>query len=55
MTWVLIVTAMVNGHVLAADKVPFKTQAECLTVLKMVEQNPSFKEHHAKAVCERAS
>jgi hypothetical protein len=55
MTWVLIVTALVNGQVLHADKTSFKTKGECLTVLKLLEQNELFKAYNAKAICEKGS
>ena len=53
MTWLLIVTAIVNGQPVNTAPVPFKTQAECMHVLKIVEQNEVAKAYKAKAVCEK--
>jgi hypothetical protein len=52
MTWVLLITVLVNGQVLHPDKATFKTKADCMEVLKVVEQHPLFKQYGGKAVCE---
>jgi hypothetical protein len=53
MTWVLIITVLVNGQVMQADRTTYKTQKECLYVLKLVEAHPLFKQYGAKASCEK--
>lgn len=55
MTWVLVITALVNGQVYNASRVTYKTKIECLKVLKQVEQHPLFKQYSGKASCERST
>jgi hypothetical protein len=55
MSWVLIITALVNGQLVQADRSTYKTKEECLHVLKIVEEHPLFKQYGGKAVCEKAS
>jgi hypothetical protein len=55
MTWVLLITAIVNGQVIYPDKVKFATKEACLQVLHQVEQHPTFKAYSGKASCEKAS
>jgi hypothetical protein len=53
MTWVLVITALVNGQVIHADKVRYPTKEACMEVLKQAEQHPMFKAYNAKGACEK--
>ena len=53
MTWILVITALVNGQVVQADRTTYKTEAECRRVLDVVKAHPLFKQFGAKASCEK--
>jgi hypothetical protein len=53
MTWILVITVLVNGQVMHPDKATFKTRQACIDARKVVEQHPLFKQYEGKAVCEK--
>lgn len=53
MKWVLIITAVVGGHPIHTDPMPFATKEQCLAVLQQAKQHPMYKQYNAKGDCER--